>query len=117
MFYHLKLLFLSFVYYYFTLHFVADIPNDWRETWQSIQPDESFRMPDPNVFLTTNFDILPISEEEKNILYPVKVHQNELSEVWYRRDVIFKLPEAYIVFYLISPFSVSTAERYLFLIQ
>ncbi|KAJ9601642.1 hypothetical protein L9F63_000175, partial [Diploptera punctata] len=93
-----------------TEYAVSDIPNDWRETWRNAKPDESFKMPEPNIFLTSNFDILPITEADKNVQYPVKIHYNELCEVWYRRDVIFKLPVAYMNFYLISPLSLSTSK-------
>ncbi|PSN38436.1 Nardilysin [Blattella germanica] len=81
-----------------TEYSVSDIPNDWLELWQKIEPNPSFRMPDPNIFLTTNFDLLPFSEEDDELTmpYPVKVLQNEAYEIWYRRDFNAALTDLYV---------------------
>ena len=88
-----------------------EIPPEWIESWKSVEPLPEFYLPEPNVFLTTDFSLIPIPEDTPK--YPVKVHSDEISEVWYRPDPKFRLPECFMYFYLISPASVATPERYL----
>jgi nardilysin len=84
------------------------------ESWFSIEPDQSFSLPEPNIFLTSDFGLLPYPDQDddgdKN-KYPVKVHDDELSEVWYHRDYKFKLPQAFLYFYLISPLPLTSPQK------
>ncbi|XP_069674736.1 nardilysin isoform X2 [Periplaneta americana] len=95
-----------------TEYCVQDIPDDWRKLWLNIKPDPSFTIPEPNIFLTTDFSVLPFPEQQgEKDLYPVKVHDDELSEVWYRRDSMFKLPQAFLYYYLISPLPLTSPQN------
>lgn len=92
---------------------VTDIPNDWLESWFSIEPDQSFGLPEPNIFLTSDFTLLPFSDQQDDDdkKYPVKIQNDRLSEVWYRRDFKFKLPQAFLYFYLISPLPLNSPQK------
>jgi nardilysin len=92
---------------------ITDIPNDWLESWFSIEPDKSFSLPEPNIFLTSDFSLLPYHDQEdgERKKYPVKVQDDELSEVWYHRDCKFKLPQAFLYFYLISPLPLTSPQK------
>ncbi|XP_021929041.1 nardilysin isoform X2 [Zootermopsis nevadensis] len=98
-------------YWFKTEYCVCDIPNDWLESWLSIEPDQSFSLPEPNIFLTSDFSLLPFpDQQDDNKKYPVKVQDDEFSEVWYRRDCKFKLPQAFFYFYLISPLPLTSPQ-------
>lgn len=77
------------------------IPAEWTERWRTIEPLPEFHLPLPNVFLTNDFTLIPISADLPK--YPTKIYSNEISEVWYRPDSKFGLPECYMYFYIISP--------------
>lgn len=96
-----------------TEYCVCDIPNDWLESWFSIEPDQSFGLPEPNIFLTSDFTLLPFSDQQDDDdkKYPVKIQNDRLSEVWYRRDFKFKLPQAFLYFYLISPLPLNSPQN------
>ncbi|XP_033221743.1 nardilysin-like [Belonocnema kinseyi] len=84
------------------------IPPEWIKSWKTVEPLAEFHLPEPNIFLTTDFSLIPIPENTPK--YPVKVHSDEILEVWYRPDPKFRLPECFMYFYLISPSSVATSE-------
>lgn len=96
-----------------TEYCVCDIPNDWLESWFIIEPDRSFGLPEPNIFLTSDFSLLPFpdQQDDDDKKYPVKVQDDKLSEVWYHRDLKFKLPQAFLYFYLISPLPLTSPQN------
>lgn len=85
-----------------TKYNLSDIPGDWIQTWKSIQPSSVFHLPYPNQFLTTDFTILSPPSNPSD--YPEKIIQDEIIEVWYKQDIKFKHPLAYMNFYLLSNF-------------
>ncbi|KAI4479428.1 hypothetical protein M0804_011213 [Polistes exclamans] len=82
-----------------------DIPTEWTETWKTIAPLPEFHLPLPNIFLTNDFSLIPIPSEIPK--YPVKIHYDDICEIWYRQDSKFGLPECYMYFYIISPLTTS----------
>ncbi|XP_043474381.1 nardilysin-like [Leptopilina heterotoma] len=84
------------------------IPNEWTETWKIIEPLPEFHLPEPNIYITTDFKLMTLPENVPK--YPTKIHSDEIMEVWYRPDPKFRLPEALMYFYLISPSSIATPE-------
>ncbi|KYN41293.1 Nardilysin [Trachymyrmex septentrionalis] len=58
------------------------LPNVWLDCWKSIEPLSNFRLPSLNKFLTNNFSFIPISTEASK--YPVKIHNDSISEIWFR---------------------------------
>ncbi|XP_074109698.1 nardilysin [Cotesia typhae] len=83
-----------------------EIPADWIESWKSIEPIQEFHLPEPNVFITDDFTLIPVAPIEA----PVKIHQDTLSEIWYKPDAKFRLPECYMYFQLISPVVATSPE-------
>ncbi|XP_047363441.1 nardilysin-like [Vespa velutina] len=82
-----------------------DIPTEWTETWKTITPLPEFHLPLPNIFLTNDFSLIPVISDVPK--YPVKIHSDDISEIWYRPDPKFGLPECYMYFYIISPLTTS----------
>ncbi|KYQ54446.1 Nardilysin [Trachymyrmex zeteki] len=72
-----------------------------RKHWKSIKPLPDFHLPLQNIFLTSDFFLIPIPAEVSK--YPVKVHNDRVSEIWYRPDPKFCLLECYMNFQFISP--------------
>nr|CAD7434022.1 unnamed protein product [Timema monikensis] len=79
----------------------SEIPTDWLESWKKVEPHPSFTLPQPNIFIPGDLSVVPLEDIVEP--YPVKIHHNEQSEVWFRRDVKFKQPIAYYYYYFISP--------------
>lgn len=88
----------------------SEIPKDWIKRWETIKPFAEFHLPQPNVFITNNFDLIDKSLDPGN-KYPMKILSDSRSEVWYRADSKFALPECYIYSYLILPTAVVSAKK------
>lgn len=85
----------------------SEIPSDWVNSWRTIAPFSEFHLPQPNIFITDDFSLIAVPSE---VIYPQKIHDNALSEIWYKPDTKFRLPECYMHFNLISPTTVSSPE-------
>ncbi|KAK2589280.1 hypothetical protein KPH14_007833 [Odynerus spinipes] len=86
-----------------------DIPTEWIELWKTIAPLPEFHLPLPNIFLTNDFSLISVPSDVPK--YPVKIHSDDISEVWYRPDPKFCLPECYMYFYIISPLTTMSAKN------
>lgn len=78
-----------------------EIPKDWVETWKSIKPLPEYSLPEPNIFISTDFSLIPLPQDVPDL--PRNIYSDALSEVWYRPDPKFRFPECYMNFFLISP--------------
>lgn len=87
----------------------AEIEPEWLERWKTIEPLEDFHLPLPNIFLTNDFSLITLPADIPK--YPAKVHSDLKSEVWYRSDPKFGLPECYMNFYLISPLPFVSSKK------
>lgn len=85
-----------------TKYNISDISADWVQTWKDIQPGSLFHLPHPNQFLTKDFSIL--LPPSCHPVYPEKIIQDEILEVWYKQDIKFKRPLGYMCFHFISNF-------------
>ncbi|CAG9763189.1 unnamed protein product [Ceutorhynchus assimilis] len=92
-----------------TKYFVRDIPQDWLKQWQNAPLIPELSIPPVNCFITTEFSILP--DVDNNPEFPTKILQSDLVELWYKRDMKFKLPKAHYYFYLITPLSLKSAKN------
>ncbi|KAG5339115.1 NRDC protein, partial [Acromyrmex heyeri] len=59
----------------------VDIPRETIERWKSIQPLPEFHLPLPNIFLPSDFSLIPIPAKVPK--YPVKLLSNSTLELWY----------------------------------
>ncbi|CAL7942606.1 unnamed protein product [Xylocopa violacea] len=85
-----------------------EIPQEWIECWKTIEPLPEFHLPLPNVFLTDDFNLITIPSDVAK--YPTKIYSDEITEIWYRPDPIFRLPECYMHFCIISPAAVCSLK-------
>lgn len=79
------------------------IPEEWVDSWTAASTAGEFNLPEPNIYLPDNFTILPVEGEHSTAKYPRKIKSNDIMELWFKEDVKFKLPQAYLYFYLMSP--------------
>lgn len=89
----------------------VEIPKEWTQKWDKVEPYPELNLPPPNPYLTTDFTIL--AEKPNNPNYPIKVSSSTLYELYYRQDQKFKLPIGYYYFQLISPLANDSATRLL----
>ncbi|XP_029044201.2 nardilysin [Osmia bicornis bicornis] len=85
-----------------------EIPKEWIERWRTIEPLAEFHLPLPNVFLTDDFSLIPIPSDVSK--YPIKIHSDDITEVWYRPDPKFCVPECYMYFNIVIPMSMSSPK-------
>ncbi|KAG7214075.1 hypothetical protein KM043_001439 [Ampulex compressa] len=83
-----------------------DIPAEWIECWRTIPALPDFHLPLPNIFLADDFSLISVPADVPK--YPTKIHEDRISEIWYRPDPKFGLPECYMYFYLVSPMAVAS---------
>lgn len=88
----------------------VEIPANWIELWSQAKPKECFSLPEKNKFLTTNFDILDLSNTVVPT-YPEKIVDSNVVELWYKPDNKFKLPNAFMYYYFISPMAQESALK------
>ncbi|XP_059475438.1 nardilysin-like isoform X2 [Neocloeon triangulifer] len=79
---------------------VTDVPSDWLQHWKDVIPLESFKLPEPNPYLTKNFTVFAPEDE---IDFPVNIVNDTMGELWFKQDKKFNLPRAYIIFQIVSP--------------
>ncbi|XP_012524901.1 nardilysin isoform X2 [Monomorium pharaonis] len=86
-----------------------EIPKEWIERWKSIKPLPDFHIPLQNTFLTSDFSLIELPVEVPK--YPVKLHNDRISEIWYRPDHKFRLPECYMNFHFVSSLGLQSAKN------
>lgn len=87
----------------------VEIPHEWIERWKTIEPLPDFHLPLPNTFLTNDFTLISIPADIPK--YPVKIHSDTTSEIWYRPDSKFRLPECYMNFHFVSSLGLQSPEK------
>lgn len=86
-----------------------EIPQEWIGRWKTIKPLPDFHLPIPNTFLPSDFTLIPIPADIPK--YPVKIHSDAVSEIWYRPDSKFRLPECYMNFHFVSSLRLQSLEK------
>lgn len=82
---------------------MREIPSEWLELWRNVVSDPSFCLPEPNHFITTDFNLLPINDSALEQKAPMKILDNEYMELYYRQDTKFRLPTCFLYIELVSP--------------
>ncbi|KYN32532.1 Nardilysin, partial [Trachymyrmex septentrionalis] len=85
-----------------------EVPKEYFEHWESIEPLPNFHLPLKNVFIASDFSLLSISENSKD---PVKIYNDHISEIWYCPDIKFCLPKCYINFQFVSSLGVQSPKN------
>ncbi|XP_071442701.1 nardilysin-like [Hetaerina americana] len=91
-----------------TKYIVEDIPSSWLSS-ATFKGDGNFHLPLENIFLPSDFTLLPIPEVPVS-QYPVCVKTNNSMELWYKQDIKFRLPLLHCCFYFISPIALSSPQ-------
>ncbi|KYN14347.1 Nardilysin, partial [Trachymyrmex cornetzi] len=86
------------------------IKKRWIEIWKVIEPLPEFVLPLPNTYLTNDFNLIKTPKEQTE-KYPIKLYFNTVSEIWYRHDSKFRLPECCMHFYFISPLKLQSLNN------
>ncbi|CAB3989452.1 insulin-degrading enzyme isoform X1 [Paramuricea clavata] len=87
--------------WYGTKYSVKKIPSDVVKKWCDVELNEAFRMPKPNEFIATNFDIKPRTQEGKNV--PEIIKNCPFMKVWFKQDDTFFVPKSCAYFQITSP--------------
>ncbi|BES93426.1 nardilysin [Nesidiocoris tenuis] len=85
------------------------IPEKWTNNWENVEVFPEFHLPEKNRYIPTDFAIIDL-HDAKIPKYPRKIRNNELVEIWYREDDIFKLPIASVDLLIITPYLIESAE-------
>ncbi|XP_043528977.1 nardilysin-like [Frieseomelitta varia] len=86
----------------------TEISQEWIECWRTIEPFPEFHLPLANMYITDDFSLISIPPGVPK--YPTKIYSDEITEVWYRPDPKFGLPECYMYFCIISPMAVCSLK-------
>ncbi|XP_049291275.1 nardilysin-like isoform X2 [Anopheles funestus] len=81
-----------------------DVPEEWQQLWETAEPMPEIQLQEKNQYISTNFSILADEDDSIQVpLYPEKIVENDMCELWFRQDTKFRLPLALMYFYIISP--------------
>lgn len=83
-----------------TRYNVSEIPPSWVESWTNVKVSTDFHLPDPNPYITSNFELLPLPNLKEE--FPTKIYEDDIIELWHKQDVTFKLPTGIICLQFIS---------------
>ena len=74
-----------------------EIPPEWKSRWRSAAPARGMRLPEPNRYLVEDAKLRPL---DLNLVleHPTRVVGERAGELFYKRDVQFGRPEAYVLF-------------------
>ncbi|EDV52584.1 nardilysin [Drosophila erecta] len=90
------------------------MPLKWQTMWEQPATLKELHYPQPNPFVTTDFKIHWIESGKPHISRsPKELIKNDLCELWFRQDNIFKLPDGYINLYFITPLVRENVKQYM----
>ncbi|XP_046670211.1 nardilysin [Homalodisca vitripennis] len=85
-----------------------DIPKEWIDNWNNVEASEDFHLPNENMFIPTDFTILPNENAEE---FPKNIVKDDILELWYKQDATFKLPHGFCCLHFISPLPHESAQN------
>ncbi|VDP32725.1 unnamed protein product [Schistosoma mattheei] len=71
------------------------------KAWRNSPSNPELRFPEPNSFITTEFDLLQ-NKCPMNVEMPELLIETEMSRIWYFQDTEFNLPKGFIKFHIVS---------------
>ncbi|XP_039485852.2 nardilysin [Drosophila santomea] len=90
------------------------MPSKWQTLWEQPATLNELQYPQPNPFVTTDFTIHWVESGKPHISRsPKALIRNDLCELWFRQDNIFKLPDGYINLYFITPLVRENVKQYM----
>lgn len=93
----------------------SDIPQEWNDLWANATTIPELRLQERNQYISTDFTIFAghdAADAALIPLFPERIIENEISELWYRQDSKFNLPMSLMYFYFISPLPMHDPQWY-----
>ena len=87
--------------WYGTKFKVEQIPAETIKMLSNVSLDEKFQLPDKNIFIPTNFEL--VDEMQRNPNHPLIIGKTPLMRTWFKQDNEFHLPKASIRISFLSP--------------
>ena len=84
----------------------SDVPKEWL-----VKTDEfklEFHLPEPNLFIAENTSLCKVGDVPK---FPVKIKSDPSGELFYKADLTFQQPRAFIAYLLRSPLQLESLTR------
>ena len=86
----------------------SDVPLQWLAKTDEFKED--FHLPEPNLFIAENTSLCPVDLQAAP-KHPVKILSDTKGELFYKPDVTFKQPRAYIFYMLRSPLQLQSLQN------
>lgn len=80
--------------WYKTKYHVEKLDEKTVKEWLNCGTNEKFYLPEPNLFIPSDFSLLPQETEEK--IHPMIIHDTPLIRVWHKQDDEFLKPKMFI---------------------
>ncbi|KAI4330509.1 hypothetical protein MLD38_028795 [Melastoma candidum] len=77
--------------WYGTAFSVENISSSQIKEWMESSPNKDLHMPEPNIFIPTDFSL---KNEEEKIVHPVLLRKSSCSTLWFKPDTTFSTPKA-----------------------
>ena len=86
----------------------SDVPSEWLV--KNDQFRSEFHLPEPNLFIAEDTSLCKVDEASVG-KYPVKIMSDDKGELYYKADITFKQPRAYINYLLRSPLQLQSVTN------
>ncbi|KAL5238798.1 hypothetical protein ACI65C_006208 [Semiaphis heraclei] len=80
--------------YYGTPYSTKKIPTETLNEWEKDDLCEDLKMPLKNEFVATDFNLVPIDNNEPS--HPYIIHESLLLRCWFKTDTEFRFPKAFV---------------------
>jgi len=86
-----------------------DVSSAWKDSWQQTNLSSEFHLPEENMFITDDTSLRDADIEPSK--FPVKLVEDSLGELFFKKDEGFKQPRAYFYYLLRSPLQLESLEN------
>ncbi|KAE8733431.1 hypothetical protein F3Y22_tig00001290pilonHSYRG00004 [Hibiscus syriacus] len=93
--------------WYGTAFSVEKVNPSMIQGWMTSAPNENLHLPAPNVFIPTD---LSIKNAQEKIKFLVLLRKSSYSKLWFKPDMVFSTPKAYVKIDFNCPYASSTPE-------
>ncbi|KAL4232280.1 hypothetical protein ACF0H5_009851 [Mactra antiquata] len=87
--------------WYGTEYKLEQIPEEKLKMWASCGFNDKLSLPEKNVFIPTDFDL--VTRETEQSALPMVVKDTGMTRLWFKQDTKFLLPKAFAFYELTSP--------------
>ncbi|VVC24106.1 Peptidase M16, middle/third domain,Peptidase M16, C-terminal,Metalloenzyme, LuxS/M16 peptidase-like [Cinara cedri] len=95
--------------FYGTRYSISKIPMETLNDWNKDDLCKDLKMPLSNLFITTDFSLVPIDENDPD--HPYIFHESPILRIWLKTDTEFRFPKGFVSVDFFSP-KVSTDPLY-----